>query len=213
MRVKIKKENKTKIYKFIDSWSDVTLATWIKLIDLRTKTKTKEAEGTIALLSDIPKKLIKELPLRDVSVLMGKVSDLQSQQGNKLLKRFKIEGVEYGMHPDFNSLTLGEYADLETFIKDGLEKNMPECMAILFRPIVEKKDKAYTIEAYNGNINVRAEIMKKMPAEQVQNALVFFWLLGKTLLEILPLCFKERADKMMKEYQIQDLLKNGVGSV
>ena len=213
MKVKIKKEGKKKTYKFIDSWSDVNLDKWIKLIDLRTKSKTEEAGETIALLSDIPKKLVKELPLKDVAVLMGKVAEMQSKQDNKLAKVFEIEGVEYGMHPDLNALTLGEYADLETFIKDGLEKNMPECMAVLFRPIIEKKNKAYTIEAYDGNINVRAEIMKKMPAGQVQNALVFFYHLGKVLLKTLPLCFKERADKMMKEYQIQDLLKNGVGSV
>ena len=212
MDVKIKKDGKQKTYKLIDSWSDVTLDKWIKLIDLRTKSKTKEAEGTIALLSDIPKQLIKKLPLRDVAVLMGKAAETQSKQDNVLLKVFKIDGIEYGMHPDLSSLTLGEYADMENFIKSGIEKNMPECMAILFRPIIEKKNNAYTIEAYDGNINVRAEIMKKTKAEQVQNALVFFYHLGKTLSEILPLCFKDQADKIMKKYQIQDLLKNGVGS-
>ena len=125
-----------------------------KLIDLRTKSKTKEAEGTIALLSDIPKQLIKKLPLRDVAVLMGKAAETQSKQDNVLLKVFKIDGIEYGMHPDLSSLTLGEYADMENFIKSGIEKNMPECMAILFRPIIEKKNNAYTIEAYDGNIKI-----------------------------------------------------------
>jgi hypothetical protein len=35
-------------------------------------TKTKEAEETIAALSNIPKKLIKELELKDVAAIMSK---------------------------------------------------------------------------------------------------------------------------------------------
>ena len=64
--------------------------------------------------------------------------------------------------------------DIETFIKQDIEKNLPEVMAILYRPIVEEKNKVYTIQAYDGNIAIRAEEMRKMSAEQVQSALVFF---------------------------------------
>jgi hypothetical protein len=174
MKVKIKKEGKQKNYNLIDSWSDVSLESWIKMIDLETGSKTKAAEETIAAVSDIPKKLIKELPLRDVAVIMSKIAELQSEQDTALKKTFKIDGIEYGMHPDLSEITLGEYADIETFIKDGLEKNMPEIMAVLFRPIKEQTDTGvYTIGAYDGNIKIRAEQFKKMSAEQVQAALFF----------------------------------------
>ena len=59
MKVNIKKEGKTKNYKLISKWADVTLEKWIKLVDLQKGSKTKEAEETIAALSNIPKKLIK----------------------------------------------------------------------------------------------------------------------------------------------------------
>ena len=137
-------------------------------------------------MSDIPKKLIKELPLRDVAVIMGKVAELQREQDTVLKKVFEIDGVEYAMHPDLSEITLGEYADIETFIKEGLEKNMPELMAVLFRPIKEKNGSAYTIAAYDGDITIRAEEMKKMSAEQVQSALVFFWHLGSRLSATFP---------------------------
>ena len=55
MKVKIKKEGKTKQFKLISSWEDVTLEKWLKLIDFKNETKTKEAEETIAALSTIPK--------------------------------------------------------------------------------------------------------------------------------------------------------------
>ena len=94
MNVKIKKQGKTKTYNLINSWSDVTLEKWIKLIDVETGSKTEEAKETISVLSDIPKKLVKELALRDVAIIMSKVAELQSEQDTVLKKVFEIEGVE-----------------------------------------------------------------------------------------------------------------------
>jgi hypothetical protein len=102
------------------------------------------------------------------------MSELQAERNTLLRTELEIDGIEYGMHPDLSEITLGEYADIETFIKDGLQKNLPEMMAVLFRPIIEREEDVYTIAAYDGNIKVRAEKMKKMAAEQVQNVLVFF---------------------------------------
>ena len=209
MKVKIKKEGKQKNYNLIDSWSEVTLEKWLKVIDLETGSKTKEAQETIAAVSDIPKKLIKELPLRDVAVIMNKIAELQREQNTTLKKTFKIDGIEYGMHPDLSEITLGEYADIETFIKNGLEKNMPEIMAVLFRPIKERSGDVYVIDAYDGNIKIRAEQFKKMSAEQVQAALFFFSNLGKVFLKILPSFLKERTQEIMKDLQTEILPKDG----
>tara|TARA_R100000315_G_C5229152_1_gene140094 strand:+ start:660 stop:1259 length:600 start_codon:yes stop_codon:yes gene_type:complete len=199
MKVKIKKEGKVKEFKLINSWEDVTLEKWLKLIDFKEDSKTKEAEETIAALSNIPKQLVRELDLKDVAVLMDKLSGLQKKNNSSLKKIIEIDGIEYGFHPDLDSITLGEYADIETFIKEGLENNMPEIMAILYRPIKEKKNDIYIIDAYDGNITMRAEEMKKMTAEQVQSALVFFWTLGKELSLILPLYLMQRLKGMTKQ--------------
>ena len=195
MKVKIKKEGKTKEYNLINSWEDVTLEKWVKLSSEKEST-TKEAEETIAALSDIPKKLIKELSIKDVAVIMSKVAELQAKQDSELKRIINVEGEEYGFHPDLDSITLGEYADLETFIKNGIEKHLPEVMAVLYRPIVEKKNKIYTIEAYDGNIRIRTEQMKKMSAEQVQSALVFFYHFVNVLLTTLPLYLMEQLKEM-----------------
>ena len=202
MKVKIKKEGKQKTYNLINSWADVTLEKWLKVIDAETGSQTEQAEETIAALSDMPKKLVKELALRDVAIIMGKIADLQSKQNTLLRKVVEINGVEYGMHPDLSEITLGEYADIESFIKDGLEKNMPEIMSVLFRPVIEKSEsnsEAYTIEAYDGNITIRTEEFKKMSAEQVQAALFFFSNLGKGLLRTLPSFLMEQIQEIKKQ--------------
>ena len=213
MKVKIKKEGKKETYNLINSWSDVNLETWLKVIDLETGSKTKEAEETILALSDIPKKLVKELSIRDVAIIMSKIAELQGEQDTVLKKVFEIEGVEYGMHPDLSELTLGEYADIESFIKAGFEKNMPEIMAVLFRPIKERNGSAYVIDAYDGNITIRAEQMKKMSAEQVQAALFFFSSLGKELWRTLPSFLMDRTQEIVEQLKTEVLEKNGDGSV
>ena len=211
MKVKIKKEGKTEDFNLISSWKEVTLESWLKLIDFHEGSKTEEAEGTIAALSNIPKDLIKQLELKDVAIIMGKIAELQQEQDSSLKKIIQIDGKEYGFHPDLDSITLGEYADIETFIKNDIEKNLPELMAVLYRPITEKKNDVYTIEAYDGNIQIRAEEMKKMSAEQVQSALVFFYRLGKKLSEILPLYLMQQLKEMNQQLPQSPSRKSGDG--
>ena len=212
MKVKIKKEGKTKEFKLINSWEDVTLEKWLKLIDFHNGTKSKEAEETIAALSNIPKDLIKQLELKDVAVIMGKLSELQAEQDSSLKRVIEIEGKRYGYHPNLSEITLGEYADIEVMIKNDIEKNMPDLMAILYRPVTAETDNGvYTIEAYDGDISIRAEEMKKMSAQQVQSALVFFWSLGKELSMTLPLYLMERLKEMKMPLPPNPSQKSGVG--
>ena len=212
MKVKIKKQGKVKEFKLINKWSDVTLEKWLKLIDFHNGSKSSEATETIAALSDIPKKLIKQLELKDVAVIMGRVAELQQKQNSSLKRIIEVEGKEYGFHPDLDSITLGEYADIETFIKNDIEKHLPELMAILYRTITERGENGvYTIQAYDGNIRIRAEQMKKMSAEQVQSALVFFYHLGKGLLTTLPSVLMDQLKEMNQLLQQNPLPKSGDG--
>ena len=210
MKVKVKKAGKVKEFK-ISKWSEVTLEKWLKLIDLETGSKTKEAEETIAALSDIPKQLIKELSIKDVAVIMSRIAELQQKQNSSLKRIVKINEVEYGFHPDLDSITLGEYADIETFIKNGIETQLPELCAVLYRPITEKKNDIYTIAAYDGDIRMRTEEMKQMSAEQVQSALVFFYRLGKELSLILPSYLMERLKEMNQQLPQNPLPRSGDG--
>ena len=211
MKLKIQKAGKTQEFNLINSWSEVNLDKWAKLVSMKTKTNSQEAVETISVLADMPKRLIKELAIKDVSKILEKIAVMQSQAESKLTKIITIDDIEYGFHPNLDELTLGEYADIETLINNNIEDNLAELMAILFRPIIEKKNKIYTIGSYDAEITIRAEAMKKMSGQQVQNAMVFFWIFGKELLRILPLYLMELSLKKIQE--LKDLEKGGVGLV
>ena len=213
MQVKIKNKGKVKEFKLIKSWNDVTLENWTKLIQHKTKSKSNEALTIISELSNIPKDIINKLELSDVATIMGQIGKLQSQADTKLSKIVEIDDKRYGFHPDLDSITLGEYADIETFVKLDVEKHLPEIMAILYRPILDEKNGVYTIQAYDGEIKLRTEEMKKMSAQQVQNALVFFWSFAKIFVKTLQSSLIRTMKEMTTPEQLSPLPTNGVGSV
>ena len=195
MKLNIKKDGKQSTYTIIDSWEDVTLESWAELITASkgASGKAQEAVASLTTLSDMPARLIKELSLDDVAKLMKKLADIQARANSQLHNKITVNGKDYGFHPNLEEITLGEYADLESCISDGLNDNMHKEMAILYRPIIETKGNFYVIEAYDvESKRIREQEFKTMQAEQVQAALVFFWSFVKALSKALPLFLTER---------------------
>jgi hypothetical protein len=212
MKVKINKEGKVKEFKLINKWEDVTIETYSKLMTFTNGTKSSEALATLTELSNIPEELLKQLELKHIVLMLEKLSHLQSQEDTTLKNIIEINGVRYGFHPDFDEMTLGEYADIESFIKSGADKHLPEIMAVLYRPIKEEVDGVYTIEPYNGDIRLRAEEMKQMSATQVHSALFFLYHFSSVLLTIMQLSLMEVLQEMKTQLQVNPLPTSGVGS-
>tara|TARA_R110000787_G_scaffold156160_1_gene270048 strand:- start:14147 stop:14764 length:618 start_codon:yes stop_codon:yes gene_type:complete len=198
MQVKIKQEGGKETYNIINSWEDVTLEKWAALVSAHKSGsgKANEALSTIQHLSDIPKNLIEQFSLNDVGVLLKKLADIQSRAKSELRNKFTLNNVEYGFHPNLEDITLGEWADLETCITDGMQENLSKIMAILYRPIIETKDQFYTIEKYDLDTRaLRIQDFKEMPAEIVESALIFFWNFANVLLKALPSFLTDRLRK------------------
>ena len=212
MKVKINKEGKVKEFKLINKWEDVTIETYSKLMTFTNGTKSSEALETLTELSNIPKELLNQLELKHIVLMLEKLSHLQSQEDTTLKNIIEINGVEYGFMPDLDSISLGQYADIETFIKNGIDKNLPELMAVLYSPIKLKKNDIYIIEPYDGDIRLRAEEMKQMSATQVHSALVFFYHFGSVLLTTLQLSLIEVLQEMKTQLQVNPIQKSGDGT-
>tara|TARA_A100001201_G_scaffold30370_1_gene32922 strand:+ start:331 stop:942 length:612 start_codon:yes stop_codon:yes gene_type:complete len=198
MKITINNKGKKESFNLIEKWEDVTLEKWLKLIEIKTDKKALEAIENISTLSNIPKDLIRQLSVSAVAEIMKNISKMQVEASSNLVNIIEVDGREYGFIPNLDHITIGEFADIEMFIKNGLEKHMPEIMAVLYRPVISKKNEAYTIIAYDGEITLRAEEFKKMKAEQVQSALVFFYNLGNELLKTSQLYLMEEAKRLLK---------------
>jgi hypothetical protein len=212
MKLKIEQEGNINEFTLINKWSDVTLESWGKLVDFKKESPSEEALKTIATLSDIPQRYIKALSIKDVASILSNLAEIQAEESTLLQRIIKLDGVEYGFHPNLDEITLGEYADIEHLIESGFEENMANIIAILYRPILSKDGSSYTIEAYDGNYDERANVIKNMKAQEVQSSLLFFWNFGSVLSMTLQSCSMERMNKMMKENLTEIFPNDGDGS-
>ena len=137
---------------------------------------------------------LQELPnirFKDVSNVTHRLTQMMRERP-KLTQRFKINGKEFGFIPSLEDISYGEFVDLDTYMADT--KDLHKSMAVLYRPITKKIGKRYKIEAYKSS-DKYSEMMLDAPMDVVMGAVVFFWTLGKDLLETTLTSLKNEIQK------------------
>ena len=135
-------------------------------------------QRTIETLCNIPfvkTRLIKQLDVKDI---INRLTELLTKDVD-FVHRFKIKNLEFGMIPDLENMTSGEYADLTKYI--GEWNSMHKAMAVLFRPIKERQGDKYDVVEYEGSSEY-SELMDFMPLGVAMGAMVFFWSLTNDLI-------------------------------
>ena len=154
-----------------------------------------------------------KLPMKSFETVLEAIANCL-QEPTPLVKRFWFRGsnkteVEFGMIPDLNNISFGEYIDLDRYISDWSQ--MHKAMAILFRPITAKKGEFYEIEEYEGS-DKYAGYMLHMPANVAIGALVFFYRLGMKLSKhTMDYSLKEMTPSQRSQVESKFLELNGVG--
>lgn len=133
------------------------------------------------------------------------------EEKNDLVRRFKMTGsdnvtVEFGMIPNLDKISFGEYVDLEKYISDW--STMHKAMAVLYRPIISGNDQFYGIEPYEGS-EKWAETMRDSPVPVALGALVFFYRLGIKLSKYTMNSLVEEAGTTSQQKQTSE--RNGAG--
>ena len=122
---------------------------------------------------------------------------IESEPGeSKFRKVFEINSEEYGFCPNLNSITTGEYIDLEAYCKEPIE-NLHIIMSILYRKITFKRNERYAIEEYNPD-EFKEEIFKDCPMDIALSCLGFFLTLGKELAVISHSYLQKQETKLQR---------------
>ena len=150
---------------------------------------------------------VDSIPIVEVEKVLGVLKKAFEEESD-LVKHFELGGVEFGFIPKLDSISLGEYVDIEDAITDW--QTMHKAMAVLYRPVNFKKGSAYTIAPYSPNEEIE-EIMKDMPLSAAMSAMVFFYRLGiqlskATLRYTEAVLMKEENSELRKHLE-----RNGVG--
>lgn len=116
----------------------------------------------------------KKLTLKEVEQ-QGINLNLLLMEKPKLHYKIELDGQTLYFHSDLENITTAEFADIETYQRQGLATNLHNILAVLYRP--KKKwywGKRYELIDYKGTEDRPKLIQKYMNGEQAAAALVFF---------------------------------------
>ena len=168
--------------------SDIQLHQWQKYIDIYNKNKD-DANATeflnikmLDIFCGISQQDLKDIELAQFEGALNQVNRLLSQTP-KLRNTFKMVGtdgveVEFGLIPNFDKMSYGEFIDLEKYLYD--DSTLHRAMAVLYRPIKHKNKDKYLIHKYKGT-EYLADVMRYTPLDIVLASRVFFYRLATKL--------------------------------
>ena len=138
-----------------------------------------------------------KIPLQSFDDVVKHISGMFFDNRNKfhdsfLMKDDKGEVLEFGMIPNLDKMTFGEYVDLDKYINDSQSYN--KAMAILFRPKIHILNNNYTIEDYEGSAKW-SEYLLDMPVNVAIGAIAFMLRLQNQLLKLTQASSQAQVEK------------------
>ncbi len=165
-----------------DSLADISVKQYKQLAEIEFKEDSTEwIIESISIMCDLSKEQVGTLTMPEVEKISKIISRLNNADKNnqKLSTKIKYKGKKYGFHPNLSKLTVGEFADLETYCGGGFFDNLNEILSILYRPIKTEGGDFYTIEKYKGD--VFPNYWDNLKMDVVMGAVNFFLSIGVTL--------------------------------
>ena len=191
------------------SLSEVTLEQYQKFTKLNTDENQDSSflmHKTVEIFCNLNLQDIAKVKFTYVQEILNDINNLFEKKQD-LIPTFTHRGIEYGLIPVLDDMTLGEYVDLDENFTDW--NTMHKAMTVLYRPVTLHKGDRYQIEDYNGLDN--AETMKQMPLNVVMGCMFFFWNLNDELLKTTLNYLNQEIPKELTTEQLQTLVKSGGG--
>jgi hypothetical protein len=194
---------------------DVRLSQWQRYIDVYDKNKDEDATGflnkkVLEIFCDIKLSDVDKIGLNVFDNTLGHLSSVLNSKP-ELSQTFKLEGtdgvvVEFGMIPNLDKMSYGEFIDLEKYLFS--DKDLHKAMAVLYRPIKFKSKDKYLIHEYKGT-SYMADVMKDTPLDVAISARVFFYRLATKLGNYTMAYTLKQLQEKNQNKQDKDSVKNG----
>ena len=160
----------------------------------------------VAIFCNLSVTDVMKIPVNDFAEIVEQLAKVLDQKPERV-KTFKMNGTEFGFIPNFDKMTLGEHATIDSLL--GNDENLSLLMSVLYRPITKKITPFYQIEDYDADES-KAELFNDVRMDVVIGSILFFWNLSK---ELLSNILSHLESKAMREGKyLEEVLENaGVG--
>lgn len=165
------------------SLKDIPLKDYIayqKILDANKDAQESEfvTMKMVSIFCNVSYEDLQKLSLTQYDVVVQMLQDVFGQKPT-FRNRIKIGDTDFGFIPKLDDISLGEYVDLENYMKSPTTYH--KAMAVLYRPVTLKVKETYLIEDYEGS-DKYAEFFLDCDLDTTLGAMLFFWNLGKELL-------------------------------
>lgn len=169
--------------------NEISTERLIRFLDIYANEKASDDDKMFAAfehLCGINKANVKRLNLSDALKVYAAIQKALDTKG-EVIRGFQLNGRAYGMIPNMEAISTGEYADLDTFLTPAFAGEIKhdeayKFLSVLYRPIIQGTiETTYKIEPYEDVDNW--ELMKECPSDVYINAASFFLNLRLVLLK------------------------------
>lgn len=174
------------------SLADIPLKDYIayqKILEANKGAEDSEfvAMKMVSIFCNVSYDELQKLSLTQYDVVVQMLQDVFGEKPT-FRNKIKIGDTEFGFIPKLDDISLGEYVDLENYMKSPTTYH--KAMAVLYRPVTLKVKETYLIEDYEGS-DKYAEFFLDCDLETALGAMLFFWNLGSELLGSMKDSFRE----------------------
>lgn len=156
----------------------------------------------VAIFCNLSDNIVSKMTRKSFDEVVIELTKTLSSKEQQPLKRIvKHDGKEYGFIPNLDEISVGEQADISSFIADW--QKMDKALGVLYRPITLKRKENYLIEDYNAD-----GISLDLPLDVALGAYFFFVNLAKDLLSCTP---NYILNQVKQDKKSMSLVENGVG--
>ena len=153
---------------------DVTVDQYQRVQAIPEGDELRQVVKTISIMCHVTTEEVMGMEKKDIEHIGGVLGGIIDKYDDAYPVERIIElDTRYGFHPNLSRITLAEFADIETLCKDSFDKNLPQVMGILYRPVVEQHGEFYRIEEYDGED--RSEYFRGMKMAHALGAAAFFF--------------------------------------
>lgn len=179
--------------------NDITVGEYLKFIEVNKEDADEEflIHKTISIFCDIPMKDVLTIDAKQAQDIALEIYAVLNQKA-EFVDKFELNGIQYGFIPNLEDLSLGEYIDLETYLKD--QKNLHKVAAVMYRPITKQYSDLYDIENYSASLKSQND-MKDAPIGIISQAVVFFYNIVNELLRDFPHYLENQAKEVQETIQ------------
>ena len=168
------------------SWDDVTLSQWREIQMVENEDDVTSFLDKLSIILDCDPYDIRRMSMSDFLTLKDNTKFLFEPLKSDVRVKIELDGKMYGMIPNLNYITTGEWLDAETWSKDPIN-NIHYYCALLYRPITKDNGDHYEIEEHKiSGFEERAKLFyEKIPITTIYGTVLFFSTLGINCIQII----------------------------